>query len=258
MTYRRGMPARHIQHRDDDPEAAAVRHAHAAIAMHRNWNTPLMSQVILDLLAAEPAARVLDVGCGNGELLRQILVAFPASAVIGIDGLPDHVRLTRERLAPWPARASALDLALEDAREWPALGAVDCITLLNVLHFIDDVDLEPVLGELVRRLEPGGRLLTSQFVAVPADWERGFSALTSEATKRNQPTGAEGERLADLKARYRSLQEAGRISPRSNGQVTHGQERLRQAMTAAGLGSVVDVARVGAFVMLAGRKPSVA
>ena len=99
---------------------------------------------------------VVDVGCSSGVLLRDLAREHPAAVLLGVDVVPSGLRVAHGLVPDVPlARASALDLPLEDA-------SVDAIASLNVLeHLADDVG---ALAEMRRVLRAGGRAA----VVVPA------------------------------------------------------------------------------------------
>lgn len=98
--------------------------------------------------------RVLDVGCGTGQVVKALAAAFPASEVVGVD--PDAASIAQ-------ARAASADLArpprfvadtldhLDDARPFDLITACDC------LH--DLPDPLAVLADIRARLAPDGVLL---------------------------------------------------------------------------------------------------
>lgn len=108
---------------------------------------------LVERLALEPGARVLDIGCGTGRLARWVAQRVgPSGAVVGIDPLPERVELARAHAAPNLRfeRGQAEDLALfDDAR-------FDAVTLSAVLHWV--VDKERAFAEVRRVLRPGGRV----------------------------------------------------------------------------------------------------
>jgi SAM-dependent methyltransferase len=103
----------------------------------------------LALLAATgvgPGTRVLDVGCGSGELLA--LLAGAGADVSGVDVAAGMVALAR-RAAP----AADVRVASAESLPWPD-GAFDVVTAVNVLHVADDPGA--ALAEAVRVAAPGG------------------------------------------------------------------------------------------------------
>ena len=53
---------------------------------------------LLDQLEQLPRQRVLDVGCGTGELLRQMAARWPEGEYRGVDLSPEMVAIAREKL----------------------------------------------------------------------------------------------------------------------------------------------------------------
>lgn len=115
-------------------------------------------EVLAQAAAAAGGARVLDVGCGNGYLMRDLIEAFPEKTVFsGIDLCEAEIELGRERFASEPrvhlmkARAEALPFG--DS-------TFDIAVSHQALNFI--IDVGPVFAEIFRTLRPGG---TFVFVA---------------------------------------------------------------------------------------------
>ena len=50
---------------------------------------------VLEWLAAQPGERILDLGCGDGQLTQRI--AASGASVIGIDSSPEMVTAARAR-----------------------------------------------------------------------------------------------------------------------------------------------------------------
>jgi ubiquinone/menaquinone biosynthesis C-methylase UbiE len=101
-----------------------------------------------------PGARVVDVGCGPGELSSRLAAAMPGATVIGVDVLESSVALARERHAALAPRLSfaqgdAYALAFPDA-------AFDLVVCRHVLQSIPHADR--VVAELRRVARPGGWL----------------------------------------------------------------------------------------------------
>jgi SAM-dependent methyltransferase len=119
-----------------------------------NLDTALRYEAVLRLLAERwrPSLRVLEVGSGAGGVTE-----FLEHPVTGVD--PAFER-TSERTTPWLERLAgrADALPVPDA-------SFDAVLCLEVLEHLGEAEREPALGEMVRVLRPGGRLI----VTFPAD-----------------------------------------------------------------------------------------
>ncbi|HEX9050592.1 MAG TPA: methyltransferase domain-containing protein [Anaeromyxobacter sp.] len=98
------------------------------------------------------AARVLDVGCGTGEIASRLATAMPRATVVGVDVLEGSVALARERHAPLAprlafAQGDAYALAFPDA-------SFDLVVCRHVLQAIPDP--ERAVAEMRRVARPGG------------------------------------------------------------------------------------------------------
>jgi len=103
---------------------------------------------VVDLLAARPGERILDLGCGTGHLTAQIAQA--GAEVMGIDAAEPMIARAREA---YPA------LRFEVARgeDFTLDAPVDAVFSSAVLHWIPSQDA--VLGCVARALVPGGRFV---------------------------------------------------------------------------------------------------
>ena len=97
------------------------------------------------------ARRVLDVGCGEGQVARRVAGAASAPTVVGCDPSATQVAAATERAGgPVYARADADRLPTAD-------GSFDAVVACLVFEHIDAVDA--ALAEVARVLEPGGRFV---------------------------------------------------------------------------------------------------
>jgi len=102
-----------------------------------------------------PIRRILDLGCGTGELSRLLARHFPAAEVVGVDFTAAMLGVARRRTGPRRpsiayGRATAMRLPFPD-------GAFDLVA--NAFLARNLVDLEAALREMRRVLRPGGVLL---------------------------------------------------------------------------------------------------
>jgi SAM-dependent methyltransferase len=110
---------------------------------------PEYEEQIMPLAAAELAGarRVLDVGCGDGQVSR-LATSLGAELVVGVDPTWNQVRVAAERGGGVFARAGAGTLPFADA-------SFDAVVACLVFEHIRDVD--EAIAEVARVLAPGGR-----------------------------------------------------------------------------------------------------
>ena len=103
-------------------------------------------------------ARLLDIGCGRGTLMRvldeQLRFKQPP---VGVDLSGEMLAMARHDEAGRQfARATAVALPFED-------GAFTLVTAGYVVKHMDDAELRSLLSEVKRILEPGGLALIWEF-----------------------------------------------------------------------------------------------
>ena len=107
--------------------------------------------------AARRDIRVLDVACGTGGALRQLIGAWPDQQYRGVDLSPPYVAHATRRLA---GSGAAVDLAVGNAEalDLPD-GSVDVITCVYLFHELPRNVRRRIARELRRVLAPGGLLV---------------------------------------------------------------------------------------------------
>lgn len=119
---------------------------------------PVHDAVIAALRPHAPR-RVLDMGCGTGQLAERVSEEFPRARVAGCD-------FSRGMLSHAAARAPALRWVQGDAGRLPFRDRVfDAIVSTEAFHWFPDQSA--ALAECFRVLVPGGRLLLA-LVNTPA------------------------------------------------------------------------------------------
>jgi SAM-dependent methyltransferase len=103
-----------------------------------------------------PGYRVLEVGCGTGNVLRAVQKVAVGGTVVGMDLHEEGLRYARQRLG-------AAMLVRADAAHPPFSVGFDVVGLFDVLEHLDE-DVS-VLRSLRELLGPGGALL----LTVPAN-----------------------------------------------------------------------------------------
>ncbi len=108
---------------------------------------PQLAGAVLEWLNAQPGERILDLGCGDGQLT--VRLAATGAEVTGVDLSPQMVTAARARgVAAQVANAEALPFA--DA-------TFDAVFSNAALHWMRDH--EAMLAQVHRVLKPGGRFV---------------------------------------------------------------------------------------------------
>jgi ubiquinone/menaquinone biosynthesis C-methylase UbiE len=120
-----------------------------------------------------PGLRVLEIGCGTGNLALAAKRACPAAEVTGLD--PDPAALAKGRRKAARARLTLrFDQGFAQALPYPD-ASFDRVLSSLMLHHLDDADRPRALREVRRVLKPGGTFHLLDF-AGPGGERRGFIA----------------------------------------------------------------------------------
>jgi SAM-dependent methyltransferase len=139
----------------NDPAAVREQYAtEAGLAARRSVyeevSGPDPRDAVFAAVAERPPSRVLEVGCGQGELAERMRNELGAD-VVAIDQSPRMVELTRGR---------GVDARVADAQKLPfADASFDVVVAAWMLFHVRDI--HGALDEIVRVLEPGGRLVAA-------------------------------------------------------------------------------------------------
>ena len=130
------------------------------------------------------AARVLDLGTGDGRLLS--LVLGDGMRGVGVDVSPPMMRAAAERFGDDPR----VELLQHDLAEpLPALGRFDVIVSSFAIHHLEDDRKRALYGEILDALEPGGLFANLEHVASPSErLNRAFIAAIGETPEEADPS----------------------------------------------------------------------
>lgn len=103
---------------------------------------------LLDILDPKPGERILDLGCGTGELSHQI--SLSKATVIGIDADPQMIHRAQSQF-------SSCQFMVGDARSFLLDQKVDAVFSNAALHWVPEA--ERAVGAISRSLKPGGRFV---------------------------------------------------------------------------------------------------
>lgn len=103
---------------------------------------------LIELLAPQPGELVLDLGCGSGELTREI--AGRGAEVVGLDASADMLNKARQQFP-------GLDFRRGDAASFELPERFDAVFSNAVLHWVPDA--AAAVRQMHRHLKPGGRLV---------------------------------------------------------------------------------------------------
>jgi 2-polyprenyl-3-methyl-5-hydroxy-6-metoxy-1,4-benzoquinol methylase len=121
--------------------------------------------ILLDYLAGCRGLRVLNAGCGSGELSLRLAAA--GHTVVGIDPEPRYVELARRNAAAQPGADCHFEVA--SIENYRGGAEFDCAVSTDVLEHIEDD--RTAFDRLVRLVRPGGLVL----ITVPAGrWLFGY------------------------------------------------------------------------------------
>jgi SAM-dependent methyltransferase len=117
-------------------------------------NDTLEKPVLVDLIGAPRGLRVLDLGCGDAAIGRELLQGG-AAAYVGIEGSHRMAALAAETL-----RGTVGQIVRQAIEAWaPAAGSCDLVLSRLALHYV--ADLAPILHKAHAALVPRGRLIFS-------------------------------------------------------------------------------------------------
>lgn len=141
--------------------------------------TALVSVVnaVLARAAVAPGDRVVDLGCGSGQLTLPL--ARQGAVVTGVDISPKMVELLRNRAASSNLdTVTGLVASMEQAQFEPA--SLDLVVSNYALHHLQDRDKQDVLKRAAGWLRPGGRLIVGDMMFGRGNTARDRAIITAK------------------------------------------------------------------------------
>jgi tRNA (cmo5U34)-methyltransferase len=141
--------------------------AHAARYLAERQHLPHRLEAYAALVETLPdrVRRVLDLGCGDGEVTARVLAAHPDAEALACDFSPEMLGRARERFADVPA-VTVVEHDLDDPLP-VAWGIFDVIVSAFAIHHVVDARKRALYGEVFQLLEPGGIFCNLEHVDSP-------------------------------------------------------------------------------------------
>lgn len=145
-------------------------------------------ELVSEAVAAGPGDRILDIGCGPGFYIPELLERVgPRGAVVGVDASASMLALAAQR----SSGSANVGFHEADATALPvADGSFDAALSVQVLEYVSDIPA--ALAEIRRALRPGGRA-----VIWDVDWST-ISMRTAEPERMRRILDAWDEHLTHV------------------------------------------------------------
>lgn len=136
---------------------------------------PIHNAVLRRLDGLQPE-RILDLGCGTGQLTERLSMLFPDASVVGADLSNGMIERAAERLTD----DDQSNFVRADAQRLPLVGAsFDVVTCTESFHWYPDQ--EAAAAELARLIKPGGRVVIASIATVTGFADDAIQRATSLA-----------------------------------------------------------------------------
>jgi 2-polyprenyl-3-methyl-5-hydroxy-6-metoxy-1,4-benzoquinol methylase len=146
--------------------------------------------------------RILDIGCGYGRITMPLAQKLPAAEIIGMDISPAYVSLYKKNTGK-----NAFVGSIETIPE--SIGMFDLIISVTVMMYVQINQRRVMIRNLLKKLNPGGRLIMIEPDISGINYQTGFGILNlirKKASSGNINTGGQCFSSSEL---TNLIQEAG-------------------------------------------------
>lgn len=127
-----------------------------------SWLHEERLSAVQDVLQASGPARVLDLGCGDGDLFVRLAEDPRYEELVGIDVCRASLGRLRQRLESCELRVPHHDLREESMTDpSPDLKGFDCAILIETIEHLDPGHLSKLEQALFRRMRPRMAVITT-------------------------------------------------------------------------------------------------
>ncbi len=202
-----------------------------------------VTAAVLDAAAAGAGDRVVDLGCGTGQVTLPL--AERRAEVLAVDVSPAMIsRLLARAYQAGLDRVSGLSMPVENLCLPP--GTVDLVVSSYALHHLRDADKARVVGSAYQWLRPGGRLVIADMMFGRGGSRRDREIIARKVSLLARRGPAGWWRIAKNAARYLL-----RVQERP---VT--MEAWTGMLTSAGFADVTAVPLVAEAGLVTGTRPA--
>lgn len=163
--------------------------AHAESYLEHRKRIPRRDEGYAALLEFMPenATRVLDLGCGDGEVVGRVLTARPDAEAVAADFSEEMLRRVRERFVEaLNVRIVEHDLDAPLPTDW---GTFDVVVSGFAIHHVVDARKRALYAEVYDRLRPGGVFLNLEHVtSATPELHEAFLAAIGTALEDDDPS----------------------------------------------------------------------
>lgn len=162
---------------------------HAQSYLEHRKHIPRRAEGYAALLEFVPehATRVLDLGCGDGEVVGRVLETRPDAEAVAADFSAEMLGRVRKRF-DGSTRVTVVEHNLDAAlpAEW---GTFDAVVSGFAIHHLGDERKRALYAEIYDRLRPGGAFLNLEHVASPTrELHEAFLATFGTAPEDDDPS----------------------------------------------------------------------